>query len=113
MVTRGTSRSLFAKLAPDAEWARAAQRSSASYGIELIRRRRSVSTSFFGRPPEPLVQVRQPLFADAEFAEDAVEEVVGRGGAGDLGQRRQGEAEFGGDEIFASVRSVDRCSGRR
>lgn len=45
-------------------------------------------------------RLRLPLLADAEAAEDAVEEVVGVDGADDVGEFGEGVAEFESEEVL-------------
>ena len=48
------------------------------------------------------IQTAHNLFADAESAEHAIENVVGVDGAHDLTQFPKGLAEFGGNELLSS-----------
>ena len=74
---------------------------------EIRRERRGAEATqtvhTFNPPAKPIQshqRLPQPvhkLFADAEAAEDAVQDVVGVGGAGDSAEFVEGGAEFGGD----------------
>jgi hypothetical protein len=56
-----------------------------------------LTLQLFDRVTQPIIG---RLFSDAEAAEDAVEDVVGVYGAGDLAEFIEGRAQFEGDEFF-------------